>query len=145
MKCEQCTTLWRQYATAMTAHVSRLQQEEQSIGRSEQGAALEALTAAARDHDRAKQAIIRHEAQAHSRISPLRCCTDSPPLLAEQWQRPRSTECPECKLIAEEMSETLAKALCDVPEEGYQMRQRCTQVLEAKQRHELVSGHRVAA
>ena len=144
MKCEQCTTLWRQYATAMTAHVSMLQQEEQSIG-SERGPVLAALTAAARDHDRAKQAIIGHEAQAHTRISPLRCCTDSSPLLAEQWQQPRSTKCTECKLIAEEMSETLAKALCDVPEEGYQMRQRCTQVLEAKQRHELVSGHLVAA
>ena len=81
MKCEQCRTLWQQYATAMTAHVSMLIQKEQSVGQPEQGVVLEALTAAAREHDHIRQAIIHHEAEVHSRISPLRCCSDSSPLL----------------------------------------------------------------
>ena len=54
-----------------------------------------------------------------------------------------SAGCSECKRIAREMAETLVKALRALPEEAYQTRQRCTQVLEAKERHELVTGHRV--
>ena len=70
----------------MTAHVSMLVQEEQSMGQPERGAVLEALTAAAGEQERLKDAIIRHEARVHSRISPLGCCSDSSPLLAERRQ-----------------------------------------------------------
>ena len=71
----------------MTAHVSMLTHEEQSVGHPERGVVLEALTAAAGEQERIKDAIIRHEARVHSRISPLRrCSSDSSPLLAEQRQ-----------------------------------------------------------
>ena len=70
----------------MTAHLFVLVREEQSVGQPELGAVLEALTAAARDHDRIRQAIIRHEAQGHSSFSPLRCCSDYSRVLRRRAQ-----------------------------------------------------------
>jgi hypothetical protein len=54
-------------------------------------------------------------------------------------------ECPECKQIARDMAETLVRVLRADPKENRQTRRRCADVLEAKDRHESVTGHHVPA